>query len=213
VAYNYRSAFPPLGSSQPWLARWQALTTPLRALLSTSRQIPAGSAAFSLMEAQPLPVCPGVRPGRVRGLGEDGAYWGKTSQGWFGGFQLHLLRQLEGRRVNVLLTPANGDERAPGWALRDGVEGGSTWGARGYRGQLRAEEWAEEADRLVLTRADAPEPKPLWAQLRPAIETSFSPRWYQFLDRVFARSWPGLWNTVPRKVLYSNLRQTGLLSA
>jgi Transposase DDE domain len=213
VAYNYRSAFPHLCSYQPWMARWQALTTPLRALLSTTRQIPAGSAAFSLIDAKPLPVCHRVRQGRVRWLREDGAYWGKTSKGWFCGFKLHRLRHLEGRMVNLLLTPGNGDDRAPVWALRDGVEGGITLGDLGYRGKLRVEEWAEEADRLVLTRADAPEQKHLLAPVRQAIETSFSQRRYQFLDRVFARSWRGLWNTVPRKVLYSNLRQAGLLSA
>jgi hypothetical protein len=161
VAYNYRSAFPHLCSYQPGMARLQALTTPIRALLSTTRQIPAGSAAFYLIDAQPLPVCPRVRQGRVRWLGEDGAYWGQTSKGWFGGFPLHLLRHIEGRMVNLLLTPGNGDDRAPVWALRDGVEGGITLGDLGYRGKRRVEEWAAEADRLVLTRADAPEQKHL----------------------------------------------------
>ena len=88
VAYNYRSAFPPLCSYQQWMARLQALTTPIRALLSTTMQIPAGSAAFYLIDAKPLPVCHRVRQGRVRLLREDGAYWGKTSKGWFCGFQL-----------------------------------------------------------------------------------------------------------------------------
>ena len=213
VAYNYRSAFPHLCSYQQWMARLQALTTPIRALLSTTMQIPAGSAAFYLIDAKPLPVCHRVRHGRVRLLREDGAYWGKTSKGWFFGFKLHVLRHIEGRIVNLVLTPGKGDDRAPVWALRDGVDGGITLGDLGYRGKLRVEEWAEEADMLVLTRADAPEQKHLLAQVRQAIETSFSQLWYQFLDRVFSRSWRGLWNTVQLKVLYYNLRQAGLLSA
>jgi hypothetical protein len=64
----------------------------------------------------------------------------------------------------------------------------------------------------VWTRADAPEPKYLLAPLRQAMETSFSQLWYQFVDRVFSRSGPGLWNTIPLKVLHYNLRQAGVLS-
>ena len=98
-------------------------------------------------------------------------------------------------------------------ALLEGVEGGVTLGDLGYRGQQRAAEWAEEAGMLVLTRADAPEKKCLLAQVRQGIETSFSQWWYKFLDRVFSRSWRGLWNTIQLKVIYYNLRQAGFLSA
>jgi hypothetical protein len=115
--------------------------------------------------------------------------------------------------VKLVLTPGPGDERAPVLTLRDGVEGGITWGDLGYRGQQRVEEGAEEAERLVLTRAGAAEQKCLLTQVRPAIETSLSQLCYQFLDRVFSRSWPGLWNTVQLKVLPYNLRQAGVLSA
>jgi IS5 family transposase len=213
VAYNYRSAFPRLCSYQPWRARLQALTAPIRALLSATMQIPMDSAAFYLVDAKPLPVCHRVRHGRVRLLREEGAYWGKTSKGWFFGFKLHVLRHIEGRIVNLVLTPGNWDDRAPVLALLDGVDGGITLGDLGYRGKQRAEEWAEEAEMLVLTRADAPEKKRLLAQVRQAIETSFSQLWYKFLDRVFSRSWRGLWNTIQLKVLHYNLRHAGILSA
>jgi hypothetical protein len=213
VAHNCRSAFPSLCSYPQWMARLQALTTPIRALLSATMQLPAGSAAFYLIDAKPLPVCHPLRHGRVRLLREDGAYWGKTSKGWFFGFKLHVLRHIDGRIVNLVLTPGNGDDRAPVLALLEGVDGGITWGDLGYRGKQRAEEGAEEAEMLVLTRADAPEQKFLLAQVRQAIETSFSQLWYQFLDRVFSRSWRGLWNTVQLKVIYYNLRHAGVLSA
>ncbi len=212
IVPNYRSAFPRLCSYQQWRARLQALTTPLRALLSATMQLPAGSAAFYLLDAKPLPVCHRVRHGRVRLLREDGAYGGKTSKGWFFGCKLHVLQPIEGRMVNLVLTPGNWDDRAPVLTLLEGVEGGITWGDLGYRGQQRAEEWATEADRLVLTRADAPEQKFLLAQVRPAIETSFSQLWYKFVDRVFSRSWRGLWNTIQLKVLPYNLRHAGVLS-
>jgi IS5 family transposase len=213
VAHNYRSAFPHLCSYQQWMARLQALTVPIRALLSATMQLPTGSAAFYLIDAKPLPVCDRLRHGRVRLLREDGAYWGKTSKGWFFGFKLHLLRHIDGRIVNLVLTPGNWDDRAPVLALLEGVDGGITLGDLGYRGKQRAEEWAEEADMLVLTRADAPEKKCLLAQVRQAMETTLSQLWYRFLDRVFSRSWRGLWNTVQLKVLHYNLRHAGVLTA
>jgi len=208
VAHNYHSAFPHLCSYPQWMTRLQALS----ALLRATAQMPAGSPAFYLIDAKPLPVCHRLRHGRVRLLREDGAYWGKTSKGWFFGFKLHVLRHIDGRIVNLILTPGNWDDRAPVLALLEGVEGGVTLGDLGYRGKQRAEEWAEEAGMLVLTRADAPEQKHLLVQVRQAIESSFSQLWYKFLDRVFSRSWRGLWNTVQLKVLHYNLCQAGVLS-
>ena len=97
--------------------------------------------------------------------------------------------------------------------LREGVEGGLTLGDGGDRGKQRAEEGAEAADRLVRTRAEAPEKKGLLASGRPAIETTWSQLWYRFLDRVFSRSWRGLWNPLPLKGISYNLRHAGVLSA
>jgi Transposase DDE domain len=213
VAANYGAAFPCLCSYPQWIARVQALTALLAALLRATTNLAPGTAAFYRIDAKPIPVCPPLRHRRVRLLREEGAYWGKTSQGWFFGFQLHVLRHREGRLVNLLLTPGNGDDRVPVLALLDGVAGGVPLGDRGDRGQQRAAEWAEAADMLVLTRADAPEHKCLLAQVRQAIETSFSQLWYQFVDRVFSRSWPGRWNTIQLKVLHYNLRQAGVLPA
>jgi len=211
VARNDRSAFPHLCSYRQWMARLQALAAQIRALLAATTQLPAHRPAFYLIDAKPLPVCHRLRHGRVRLLREEGAYWGKTSKGWFFGFKLHLLRPMEGRIVNVVLTPGNGDDRAPVLALLDGVDGGVTLGDLGYGGRQRAEEWAAEADLLVLTRADAPEQKCLLAPVRPAIETSLSQLWYIFIDRVFSRSWRGLWNTVQLKVIHYNLCHAGVL--
>jgi IS5 family transposase len=213
VAANYRSAFPRLCSYPQWIARWHALTGVTSALLQATTQRLNGSAAFYLMDAKPLPVCHPVRHRRVRLLREEGAWFGKTSKGWFFGFKLHVLRHMDGRIVNLVLTPGNWDDRAPLLALLEGVEGGVTLGDLGYRGKQRAEEWSEEVGMLVLTRADAPETKHLLAPVRQGIETSFSQLWYKFLDRVFSRSGRGLWNTVQLKVIYYNLRHAGFLSA
>jgi Transposase DDE domain len=213
VAAHDRSAFPRLCSYQPWMARWHALAGVMSALLQATTQRINASAAFYWLDAKPLPVCHPVRHRRVRLLREEGAWFGKTSQGWFFGFKLPVLRHMDGRMVNLVLTPGHWDDRTPVLALLEGVEGGVTLGDLGDRGKQRAEEWAEEMGMLVLTRADAPQKKYLLAQVRQGIETTFSQLWHQFLDRVFSRSWRGLWNTVPLKVIYYNLRQAGLLSA
>jgi IS5 family transposase len=213
VAANDRSAFPCLCSYQQWIARLQALTGVMSALLQATTPRLNSSAAFYLLDAKPLPVCHPVRHRRVRLLREEGAWFGKTSKGWFFGFKLPVLRHMDGRMVNLVLTPGNWDDRAPVLALLEGVEGGVALGDLGYRGKQRAEEWSEETGMLVLTRADAPEKKYLLAQVRQGVETSFSQLWYQFLDRVFSRSWRGLWNTVQLKVISYNLRHAGFLSA
>jgi IS5 family transposase len=212
VAANYRFIFPRLCSYQQWMARLHALTGVIGALLQATTQQLAGSAAFYLMDAKPLPACHPVRHRRVRLPREEGAWLGKTSKGWFFGFKLHVLRHSDGRIVNLVLTPGNWDDRTPVLALLEGVEGGVTLGDLGYRGKERATEWAEEAGMLALTRADAPEKKYLLAQVRQGIETSFSPLWRRFPDRVFSRSWRGLWNTVQLKVLHYNLCQADVLS-
>jgi hypothetical protein len=212
VKANHRDAFPHLCSYPQWIARLQALSAPISALLIATAQIPSPSLDFYLVDAKPLPVCHPLRHRRVRLLREDGAWWGKTSKGWFFGFQLHVLRHIDGRIVNVILTPGNWDDPAPVLALLWGVKGGVTLGDLGYRGKQRAQEWAEEADMLVLTRADAPDRKFLLAQVRQAIETSLSQLWYRFLDRIFSRSWRGLWNTVQLKLIHYNLLHAGVLS-
>jgi hypothetical protein len=213
IAANHRTAFPCLCSYSQWIARVHALTTLLQALLRATTNLAPETASFYLIDAKPIPVCHPLRHRRVRLLREEGAYWGKTSKGWFFGFKLHVLRHLDGRIVNLVLTPGNWDDRVPVLTLLDGVAGGVTLGDLGDRGKQRAEEWAEEADMLVLTRADAPEHKFLLSQVRQAVETSFSQLWYKFVDRVFSRSWRGLWNTIQLKVLHYNLRQAGVLTA
>jgi len=71
---------------------------------------------------------------------------------------------------------------------------------------------AEEAEMLLLTRADAPQHKFLLSQVRQAVETTFSQLWYRFIDRIFSRSWQGLWNTIKLKVIYYNLCHAGATS-
>jgi hypothetical protein len=85
-------------------------------------------------------------------------------------------------------------------------------GDLGYRGKPAAALLEQEAEVLLITRRDAPTRKFLLSQVRQAIETSFSQLWHQFIDRVFSRSWNGLWNTIKLKVLFYNIRHAGVVS-
>lgn len=49
-------------------------------------------------------------------------------------------------------------------------------------------------------------------RIRKRIETTLSQLWRQMLDRVFSRSFVGLWNTLLLKILHHNLRVAGILS-
>ena len=132
VDQNYCSAFPRLCSYRQWIARLHALPVHLSTLLRATTQMTANSPAFYLIDAKPLPVCHRLRHGRVRLLREEGAYWDKTSKGWFFGFKLPVLHHIDGRIVNLVLTPGHWDDRAPVLTLLEGVEGGITLGDLGY---------------------------------------------------------------------------------
>jgi transposase len=212
VAKNWRSAFPHLPSYAQWVNRLHRLTRQVGALLCATCGHDATDARLYLMDSKPIPLCHALRHGRVRRLREDGARFGKSSKGWFFGFKLHAVRHIAGRVMNIILTPANWDDRDPGLALQEGVDGGVTIADLGYRGPDCAAGLAE-AEMLLLTRDDAPGRKFLLSQVRQGVETMFSQWWHQFIDRVFSRSWNGLWNTLKLKVLHYNLVHAGVVSA
>ena len=212
VAKNWRGAFPRLPTYTQWVNRLHRLTRQVGALLSATCGHDAAQTRLYLMDSKPIPLCHVLRHGRVRLLREDGARFGKTSKGWFFGFKLHAVRHIAGRVMNIILTPANWDDRDPALALQEGVDGGVSIGDLGYRGPDCAESLAE-AEMLLITRADAPGHKFLLSQVRQGVETMFSQWWHQFIDRVFSRSWNGLWNTLKLKVLHYNLVHAGVVSA
>jgi transposase len=213
VARNWSSAFPCLPTYTQWISRLHQLSRQVGALLEATCGHDSRAARLYLMDSKPIPLCHQLRHGRVRLMREDGARFGKTSKGWFFGFKLHALRHIAGRVMNIILTPANWDDRDPALALNDGVDGGITIADLGYRGPDCAQALAEDAEMLLITRADAPERKFLLSQVRQGVETMFSQWWHHFIDRVFSRSWNGLWNTIKLKVLHYNLVHAGVLSA
>ncbi len=210
VRSNFQSAFPALPSYAEWVRRLHQLTIHVGLLLEATAAS-VSQMAFYLIDSKPIPLCHSLRHQRVRLMREDGARFGKSSKGWFFGFKMHALRHITGRFLNIVLTPASVDDRDPLLALSEATDGGVLLGDLGYCGKP-ARETAEEAELLLITRRDAPHRKFLLSQVRQAIETSFSQLWHQFIDRVFSRSWNGLWNTVKLKVLFYNIRHAGVVS-
>jgi len=211
IAENYTSAFPRLCSYQQFISRLHRLDPIIGRLFEAARF--DSSIKLYQFDSKPIPVCKAIRHGRVRLLREDGAYFGKSSAGWFFGFKLHTLRNAAGLIIDAILTPANFDDRNPALELAQAVDGGIVLGDLGYRGPKLAGLLAEESEMLLITRADVPEQRELHSSVRQAIETLFSQLWRSFIDRVFSRSWRGLWNTIRLKLINYNLRHVGILSA
>ena len=164
------------------------------------------------MDSKPIPVCLPIRHGRVRLLRDEGAYFGKTSKGWFFGFKLHVMRHLDGRILNVILTPGNWDDREAALALELNVADGVVLADVGYRRAATHDLLAEEANLLLITKADVPATRALLSTVRQCLETPLSQLWYLFIDRIDARSWRGLWNTLRLKLIYFQWSQAGRLT-
>jgi IS5 family transposase len=165
------------------------------------------------MDAKPIPVCKPIRHGRVRLLREDGAYFGKSTTGWFFGFKLHVITTMTGKVWCGALTPANINERDAAGALSEAVDSGIVLCDGGYRSAPLAHSLAEEAELLLLTPQESGHRRDLVSSLRERVGTTFSQLWARFIDRIFSRSWHGLWNTIKLKMLHFNLCHAGLLSA
>jgi hypothetical protein len=102
IADNFASAFPQLCSYQQWLARLHRLSAIIGRLFESARLL--GDCRLYLIDSKPIPICKTNRHGRVRLLRDEGAYFGKSSAGWFFGFKLHTLRNINGCIVAAMLT-------------------------------------------------------------------------------------------------------------
>ena len=217
VAENHREAFPHLCSYKQWMARLHEITPLVGLLLRVSVREHSMPGRLYLMDSKPIPMCKPIRHGRVRLLSDEGAYFGKNSVGWFYGFKLHLITHHTGVILGALLTPGNVDDRDPAIALAWSVQGGVTLADLGYPGEAFEAELLQESGMMLITPKHAgkkgDERRRMISGLRERIETTFGQLWNRFVDRVFSRSWNGLWNTIKLKLLYYNLRQVGILPA
>jgi transposase len=216
VARNQRAAFPRLPSYAQWLARLQALSELIGPLVQAAGALAAQGERLYILDSKPIPVCKPIRHGRVRLLRDEGAYFGKTSCGWFFGFKLHALVHESGAILTALLTPGNWADTAVAGALARAVEGGIALADLGYRSEALAQTLRAEAGLLLLTPAAAGDnrrQRALISSLRERVETTFSALWARFVDRVFSRSWEGLWTTIRLKLLHHNLCLAGCIPA
>lgn len=212
VSTDFRAAFPRLPSYAQWIARLHALAPIIGSLIQYA--LPALQGEVYLLDSKPLPVCKPIRHGRVRLLRDQGAYFGKGTQGWHFGFKLHTITHQSGVILCAFLTPANWPDKDLAAALAQAVNGGILIADRAYQDD-ELEEWLrEEADLILLTPKNCGEAhRPLVSSLRERIETTFSQLCDRFVDRVRSRSFYGLWNTVKLKMLHLNLCNAGLLKS
>jgi transposase len=216
VADSLSDAFPHLPTYQQWLARLHALSGVVGQLLQAAgTKTPLGE-RFYLLDSKPIPVCKPIRHGRVRLLREEGAYFGKTSIGWFFGFKLHLLVHACGAILAAVLTPGNWADQDAALALAQSVAGGIGLADLCYQGEELFHRVAEEAGLWLVTPAAAAKGSALRAlisSVRERVETTFSALWSRFVDRVRSRSWEGLWCALKLAMLHYNLCLAGIVPA
>lgn len=203
IEENFRSEFPKLCGYKQFIRRLHRLVPVVQKIFEQTTSFYQSS--LYLIDAKPIPVCQAARHRRVRLLREDGAYFGKTSKGWFFGFKLHVLATAEKKICNVVLTPANYADRTVAAGLTEFLNAQIVIGDLGYRGARLQDELLEENDCLLITKQDARKRKRRLPPVRQRIEAGFSILWHHFIDRVFSRSWLGLWNTILLKLLFFNL--------
>ena len=77
-------------------------------------------------------------------------------------------------------------------------------------------ELRQEAQLLLLTpqtMGPGKERRVFISSLRQRVETTFAALWDRFIDRVYSRSWEGLWSTLKLKMLHYNLCRAGVIPA
>jgi IS5 family transposase len=211
VSSSFHDAFPNLCCYKEWLRRLHNLTG-LVGHLIWAALLPLKESLY-LVDGKPIPVCKTIRHGRVRLLREDGAYFGKGSTGWFFGFKLHALVHISGQIVTAILTPGNWPERKLAQALVEPVKGAILLADLGYRSQELEMSLFNDNQMILIHPETCREKRVLISSVRERVETTFSQLWTHFIDRVFSRSWNGLWNTIKLKLVHHNLCKAGIIPA
>lgn len=215
VKANDPTAFRELPSYKQWLDRLHRLAGQTGEMIfSVPLKIEDFEQEVYLIDSYPVRMCESIRHGRVNLLRDQGASFGKSSTGWFFGFKLHVVTTLKGKIIAAVMTNGNVDDRDGARMLAGYLEeGGLCLADLGYRGDDFQLKLFEEEGVLLLTRRDMAraELKKLHSQMRSRIETTFSQLWRRFTDRVYSRSWMGLWNTLLLKMFECKLCQTNIL--
>ena len=212
IEENYHSAFPRLCSYKQWIARLHKLSDIIGHMVEAARLADGLNYSVYLLDSKPVALCKTVRHGTVRLLREDGAYFAKSSKGWFFGFKLHTLFNIEGRILGAVLSPANLHDREPALPLALHTDGGIAFGDQAFGGQQTVDDLANEADLLLITRKHAPQHyKALVATIRQRVETFLSHFYRLLIDFIAPRSWSGLWAAIKLKLLAYNLHNQSIV--
>lgn len=209
---EYRTWFPDLVTYARLIARLNDLSEVVGTLFEHTAARLSFDHRRYLADSKPIPVCKSIRHGRVRLLREDGAYFGKSSSGWYFGFCLHVLTDARGWILNAVLTPGHINDRAVLPELASVIDGGLVVSDHGYHGVDFANSVFDETGLLVVCTTDLAKPqRKLLSQMRQRVETTLSRLWRGFVDRVFSRSFVGLWQSIKIQLLHHNLCLAGII--
>jgi hypothetical protein len=213
IANNWRSCFPHLCGYAQFLVRLHGLSALVGHLTVEAVAHHSMPGRLYLVDTKPIPVCKPIRHGRVRLLRQEGAYFGKNSVGWYFGYKLHLLVHHSGAILYALLTPANFSDKDEELlhAMMASAGGGVVLCDMGYRDKDLCAQLEAEYGVTLINPQQAGDKRALVSSLRERIETTNSGLWNRFVDRVFSRSFAGLWSVVKLKMLHYNLCQAGML--
>jgi hypothetical protein len=220
VVANTEEAFPDRAGYKQWIRRLQRLPDQVGRLVRAAalRGLSGEGRMLYAADSLPIPLCKPARHGRVRLLDADGAKFGmRASYRWFYGFKVHaLMHQPTGVVITAMLLPGNRSDQIPAPALARSTSGGVLLTDEGYRGKDLFEWLYEEAQVLRVMPSDDPsgqgqQPSAV-SRWRQQVESSFSSLWRRFSNRVFARSWHGLWTSLLLKILHFNLERAGIVS-
>ena len=217
VVANAKTAFPDRAGYKQWIRRLQRLPDQVGRLVRAAalRGLAGDGRKLYAADSLPIPLCDPARHGRARLLGEDGAKFGVNASGdWFYGFKIHALIHQPTRIVlTAMLLPGNRSDQVAARALAQSTSGGVLLADEGYRGGDLFDWLYEEAQVLRVMPSDDPyEGHSAVSQARQQAESSFSGLWRRFSNRVYARSWHGLWTSLLLKVLHFNLREADIIS-
>ena len=83
----------------------------------------------------------------------------------------------------------------------------------GYSGEETFDWLYDEAQTLrVMPSDEGKEGLSAVSQVRQRIESSFSELWRRFADRIYSRSWHGLWTNLLLKILEFNMERAGIIA-
>lgn len=210
----FPDAFPRLPHYACFVNRLHLVEPLLGHLLFQAGLSSVGEGNVFVLDSKPIPVCKPIRHGRVRLLRQEGAYYGKNSVGWYFGYKLHVLSHSNGTIVSAFLTPANWHDRDVVAAVAEGLPGNTILLADlAYRDAKGLEPVLRDEYGIVLVTPGhaSKDQRALVSSVRERIETVFSSLWRRFIDRVFSRSWEGLWSTTKVKMLHYNLCQAQII--